>query len=163
MLGRGSVVYGLFFHQYICLTLSKRLTRQLANVLGDKRIKCCLHLSDQGGLILISFSEWICKDAHLHQEDFLDKVTLSTAECMSTSAYSLPVTYILSVNVVWKEPSTYFFLHVTYFVACYRKAPGKVNGNSNQQLRTWCFCISQQILQLLEWCVNLLQHLLLTI
>lgn len=45
MRGRGSVVYGLFFHQYICLTSSKRLTRQLANVLGDKWIKCCLYMS----------------------------------------------------------------------------------------------------------------------
>lgn len=64
MLGRGSVVYGLFFHQYICLTLSKRLTRQLANVLGDKRIKCCLYLSDQGGLILISHS--VNESARMH-------------------------------------------------------------------------------------------------
>jgi len=34
--------------------------RQLANVLGDKWIKRCLYMSDEGGLILHSVSEWIC-------------------------------------------------------------------------------------------------------
>lgn len=64
MRSRGSVAYGLFFHQYICLTLSKRLTRQLANVLGDKWIKCCLYMSDEGGLVLVSQS--LNESARMH-------------------------------------------------------------------------------------------------
>lgn len=64
MQGRGSVVYGLFSHQYICLTSSKRLTRQLANVLGAKWVKGCLYMSVEGGLILVSQS--LNESARMH-------------------------------------------------------------------------------------------------
>lgn len=64
MQGRGSAVYGLFSHQYICLTSSKRLTRQLATVLGDKWAKGCLYMSVEEGLILVSQS--LNESARMH-------------------------------------------------------------------------------------------------